>query len=68
MNWVRQIKRLTQPSNLYNLAWKGRGPVQTSNFTCADWEPNTYLGRPKPLSSTVDSDGRTLHVPNLIRG
>ena len=42
------------------------GPVQTSNFTCA--EPNTYLGRPKLLSSTVDSDGRTLHVPNLIRG
>ena len=41
------------------------GPVQTSNFTCA--EPNTYLGRPKLLSSTVDSDGRTLHVPNLIR-
>ena len=27
-----------------------------------------YLGRPKLLSSTVDSDGRTLHVPNLIRG
>ena len=26
------------------------------------------LGRPKLLSSTVDSDGRTLHVPNLIRG
>ena len=42
------------------------GPVQTSNFTCA--EPNTYLDRPKLLSSTVDSDGRTLHVPNLIRG
>ena len=37
-----------------------------SNFTCA--EPNTYLGRPKLLSSTVDSDGRTLHVPNLIPG
>ena len=37
-----------------------------SNFTCA--EPNTYLGRPELLSSTVDSDGRTLHVPNLIRG
>ena len=36
------------------------GPVQTSNFTCA--EPNTYLGRPKLLSSSVDSDGRTLHV------
>ena len=36
------------------------------NFTSA--EPNTYLGRPKLLSSTVDSDGRTLHVPNLIRG
>ena len=31
-------------------------------------EPNTYLGRPKLLSLTVDSDGRTLHVPNLIRG
>ena len=30
--------------------------------------PNIYLGRPKLLSSTVDSDGRTLHVPNLIRG
>ena len=30
--------------------------------------PNTYLGRPKLLSSTVDSDGRTLYVPNLIRG
>ena len=45
-----------------------KGPVQTSNFiiTCA--EPNTYLGRPKLLSSTVDLDGRTLHVPNLIRG
>ena len=42
------------------------GPVQTSNFTCA--EPNTSLDRPKLLSSTVDSDGRTLHVPNLIRG
>ena len=42
------------------------GPVQTSNFTCA--EPNTYLGRPKLLSSTVDSDGRTLCAPNLIRG
>ena len=42
------------------------GPVQTSNFTCP--EPNTYLGRPKLLSSTVDSDGRTLHVLNLIRG
>ena len=40
--------------------------IPTSNFTCA--EPNTYLGRPKLLSSTVDSDGRTLHVPNLIRG
>ena len=40
------------------------GPVQTSNFTCA--EPNTCLGRSKLLSSTVDSDGRTLHVPNLI--
>ena len=40
--------------------------LQTSNFTCA--ELNTYLGRPKLLSSTVDSDGRTLHVPNLIRG
>ena len=44
------------------------GPVQTSNFiiTCA--EPNTYFGRPKLLNSTVDSDGRTLDVPNLIRG
>ena len=42
------------------------GPVPTLNFTSA--EPNTYLGRPKLLSSTVDSDGRTLHVPNLIRG
>ena len=42
------------------------GLVQTSNFTCA--EPNNYLGRPKLLSSAVDSDGRTLHVPNLIRG
>ena len=42
------------------------GPVQTSNFTSA--EPNTSLDRPKLLSSTVDSDGRTLHVPNLIRG
>ena len=31
-------------------------------------EPTTYLGRPKLLGSTVDSDGRTLHVPNLIRG
>ena len=41
-------------------------PVQTSNFTRA--EPNTYLGRPKLLRSTVDSDGRTLHVPNLIQG
>ena len=40
--------------------------LQTSNFTCA--ELNTYLGRPKLLSSTVDSDSRTLHVPNLIRG
>ena len=30
--------------------------------------PKIYLGRPKLLSSTVDSDGRTLHVPNLIRG
>ena len=37
-----------------------------SNFTCA--APNTYLGRRKLLSSAVDSDGRTLHVPNLIRG
>ena len=37
-----------------------------SNFTCA--EPNTYLGGRKLLSLTVDSDGRTLHVPNLIRG
>ena len=37
-----------------------------SNFTCA--EPNTHLGRPKLLSSTVDWDGRTFHVPNLIRG
>ena len=26
------------------------------------------LSRLKLLSSTVDSDGRTLHVPNLIRG
>ena len=26
-----------------------------------------YFGRPKLLSSTVDSDDRTLHVPNLIR-
>ena len=33
------------------------GPVQTANFTCA--EPNTYLGPPKLVSSTVDSDGRT---------
>ena len=41
-------------------------PVQTSNFACA--EPNTYLGRPKLLSSTGDSDSRTLHVPNPIRG
>ena len=41
-------------------------PVQTSNFTRA--EPNTYLGRPKLLRSTVDSDGRTLYVPNLIQG
>ena len=40
--------------------------LQTSNFTCA--ELNTYLGRPKLLSLTVDSDSRTLHVPNLIRG
>ena len=40
------------------------GPVEMSNFTCA--EPNTHLGQPKLLSSTVDSDGRTLHVPNLI--
>ena len=31
-------------------------------------EPNTYFGWPKLLSSTVDSDGLTLHVPNLIRG
>ena len=30
--------------------------------------PNTYLGRPKLLRSTVDLDGRTLHVPKLIRG
>ena len=45
---------------------KALGPVQASNFTCA--EPNTYLGRPKLLSSTVDSDSRTLQVPNLIRG
>ena len=42
------------------------GQIQTSNFTCA--EPNTYLGRRKLLSSTVDSDGRTLHVSKLIRG
>ena len=42
------------------------GQIQTSNFTCA--EPNTYLGRPKLLSWTVDSNGRSLHVPNLIRG
>ena len=42
------------------------GPVQTSNFTCA--ELNAYLGRPKLSSSTVDSDGRTLRVQNLIRG
>ena len=44
------------------------GLIQTLNFTCA--EPNT--GRPKLCielrSSTVDSGGRTLHVPNLIRG
>ena len=31
-------------------------------------EPNLIPIRPKLLSSTVDSDGRTLHVPNLIRG
>ena len=37
-----------------------------SNFTCA--EPYTYLGRPKLSSATVDSDGRTLHVPNVILG
>ena len=30
------------------------GPVQTSNFTCA--EPNTNLGLPKWLSSAVDSN------------
>ena len=42
------------------------GPVQTSNIACA--EPNNYLGRPKLLSSTVDSDGRTLHASNLIHG
>ena len=42
------------------------GPVQKSNFTCA--EPSAYLGRPKLFCSTVDSDGRTSHVPNLIRG
>ena len=42
------------------------GPVQTANFTCA--EPNTCLGPPKLVSSNVDSDGRTLHVPNLTRG
>ena len=42
------------------------GPVPTLNFTSA--EPNTYLGRPKLLSSTVDSDGRAFHVQNLIRG
>ena len=45
---------------------QGTGPVQTSNFTCA--EPNIYLSRLKLFSSTVDSDGPTLHVPNLIRG
>ena len=41
--------------------------VQTSNFTCA--EPNTHLGWPKLLSSTVDLDGRTLHgaEPNSRR-
>ena len=37
---------------------------ETSNFTCA--ETNIYLSRLKLFSSTVDSDGRTLHVPNLI--
>ena len=38
-------------------------------FRYIEWaEPNTYLGRPKLLSSIVDSDGLTLHVPNLIRG
>ena len=43
------------------------GPVQTSNFSCA--EPTTSnLGQPKLLSSTVDSDGRNLDVPSLIRG
>ena len=38
-------------------------------FRYIEWaEPNTYLGRPKLLSSIVNSDGLTLHVPNLIRG
>ena len=37
-----------------------------SNCICA--EPYTYLGRPKLFNSIVDSDGQTLHVPNLIRG
>ena len=37
-----------------------------SNFTCA--EPNTLYKVDPVLSSTVDSDGRTLHVPNLTGG
>ena len=39
------------------------------DFRYIEWaEPNTYLRRTKLLSSTVDSDSQSLHVPNLIRG
>ena len=36
------------------------GTVQRSNFTCA--APNSYLYRPKLLSSTVDLDSQTFHL------
>ena len=43
--------------------------MPSSNVELCMWaKPNTYLGRPKLLSSTIDSDVQTLHVPNLIHG
>ena len=68
LNYQHNYSTQTLSSNSWYVAGisqvnKARFKRRTFN-TCA--EPNTYLGRPKLLSSIVDSDGRTLHVPSLI--
>ena len=53
---------------IFNLFFILLGPVQTSNFTCA--EPNTSLGRPKYSSSAnwVELDCKSEHDTFVVNG